>query len=420
MSQSERKSKFRYGRLAILGFGLIVLISVCIFFMTKSDKYQIYREINMDRKEAGTLEKIILDSEETKVKFLYYPSFDKESINKKVKAYLDSLPNEDGITFVDYESKEVSEQAYTTIRFHYQKLSMDQTLEKEAYKSFNFHNDTGEEVALQDVFRGGYERVLKNEVETQLGISIQELDTLSFLIQEDGIAFQNDDGKEVTLPYDTYKNIIKLKNKGLATQSLQRKRFVEVDPDKPMIALTFDDGPSPYTTSFMQVMEDNNATGTFFMLGKNVVANVDIVTHMYEQGFEIANHSWNHKNVSSDDRDLIKSQIFDTQDAIYQICGDEPTKFRPPYGAYNEVTQEVAGSGIDIALWNVDTLDWKNRDAQKTYENAKAGVRDGAIILFHDLYPTSLEAIEKLVPELVSQGYQLVTFSDIIKYRYSE
>ena len=74
-------------------------------------------------------------------------------------------------------------------------------------------------------------------------------------------------------------------------------------------------------------------------------------------------------------------------------------------------------NGLQVALWNVDSEDWKNRDKQITLERAKAGEFDGAVILFHDLYPTTLEAVKELVPYLQSKGYQLVTVSELFEYK---
>ena len=168
----------------------------------------------------------------------------------------------------------------------------------------------------------------------------------------------------------------------------------------------------------MKVFEEHQANASFFMLGQNIQNYPDTVKHMVENGFEICNHSWDHKSIESDDRQHIRKEVFDTQDVLYELTGHEAVYVRPPYGAWNDTTKQVLNqNGLQVALWNVDSEDWKNRDKQITLERAKAGEFDGAMILFHDLYPTTLEAVKELVPYLQSKGYQLVTVSELFKYK---
>lgn len=416
MSRTRRKRKIRYGRIVFsvaclffIGFGLVKILAA-------PDPYKEYKNVSSETKLAGDHKEIIEEISDEKVKFLHYPEFDQELIDQKMLEVVNQLPDEQGITFLDYDSKEVLDQ-YISVTFHYQALNMENVKQNESFTSFTFHKDSGEEVALQDILRRNYRDVILEQFKKQANITVTDLDEVSFAIGDSAIELSAQSGK-VTLPYSDYKQYIKIAGKGIATEKLEVKRNVEIDPSKPMIALTFDDGPSPYTDEFMRVFEEHNATASFFMLGKNVNEYPDTVKHMVENGFEVCNHSWDHKSISSTDKAFIAQEVFDTQDAIYKLTGHEPTRVRPPYGEYNDTTLEVAnGNGVNVTLWNVDTLDWQNRDASITLQKAKEGIYDGAVILFHDLYPTSLEAIKQLVPYIQSQGYQLVTVSDIFKYK---
>lgn len=412
----RRKRKVRYGRI-VFSVACLVFISLgLVKILASPDPYKQYKEVNTENKLAGDQKEIIEEISDEKAKFLHYPEFEQETINKKMLEVVNGLPDENGISFLDYDSKEVLD-SYISVTFHYQLLNMEAVIQEETYTSFTFHKDTGEEVVLSDVLRRNYHDVVIEQFKKQANITLQDLETVSFAIGDTALELSAQSGK-VTLPYSDYKQYIKIPGKGIANEKLEVKRKVEIDPNKPMIALTFDDGPSPYTDEFMAVFEQHNATASFFMLGKNVNEYPDTVKHMVENGFEVCNHSWDHKNIKSTDKAFITQEIYDTQDVIYKLTGHEPTRVRPPFGEYNDTTLEIAnGNGVNVTLWNVDTEDWLNRDASVTLQRAKEGIYDGAVILFHDLYPTSLEAVKQLIPYIQSEGYQLVTVSDLFKYK---
>lgn len=416
MKQARKQRKVRYGRVVFLIACLIFVFIGLIRILAKPDPYQMYKEVSNESKLVGEATELFEEISEEKAKFFHYPKFENEAMNKKILAYINSLPDENGITFVDYESKEVLEQ-YTTVLFHYQLLDMEQKVQKEALTSYTFVNESGEIATLSDVLRRDYVDIVKEQFQKQANITLESLEEVELSIGENALDLIADN-QRISLPYGDFKSYMKIPGKGISDVNLEKKRTVEVDPNKPMIAITFDDGPTPFTDDFMNVFEQYNATASFFMLGKNIANYPDSVKHMYEYGFEMCNHSWDHQNISSDDTAFIKQEIFDTQDAIYQLTGHEPTRIRPPYGAYNATSAQIANdNGMAITLWNVDTEDWSNRDKAISLERAKAGAWDGAIILFHDLYPSSLDTIKELIPYLQEQGYQLVTVSDLFKYK---
>ena len=185
-----------------------------------------------------------------------------------------------------------------------------------------------------------------------------------------------------------------------------------VDPSKPAIALTFDDGPNPSTTNrLLDILEQSGAKATFFMLGNLVSGGPDCIKRMKELGMEIGSHTYDHTQLTKLSAEGVQSQVQRTNDNVNKIIGEKPTVMRPPYGAYNATVK--AGAGVPIILWSVDTLDWKSRNADSVCEVVRKNVRDGSIILFHDIYGTSVDAVERLIPELQRQGYQLVTVSEL-------
>ena len=188
-----------------------------------------------------------------------------------------------------------------------------------------------------------------------------------------------------------------------------------IDPKKKMVALTFDDGPGPYTDRLLKCLKRNNAVATFFLVGSSVSNYKSEVKQMYKLGCEIGNHTWSHPQLSAMSGSGIQSQIDSTNRQIRAITGHNAALVRPPYGAYNSTVQ--ANAGAPLILWSIDTLDWKTRNAQNTINVVMNEVKDGSIVLMHDIHSPSVDAAEVLVPRLIKAGYQLVTVSELAKYR---
>ncbi len=189
-----------------------------------------------------------------------------------------------------------------------------------------------------------------------------------------------------------------------------------VDTSKPMIALTFDDGPNKKTTiPILDILKEYNGVATFFILGNRVSNNVDILQRMLEEGSEIGNHSYNHKELTKISSEELRAQIMNTQDVVIDSIGNEPKFMRPTYGSYDDNLK--SNVGMPLILWSIDTLDWKSRNSKKVTDHVLENVKDGDIILMHDIYESTAEAVKLLVPELIDRGYQLVTVSELFEAR---
>lgn len=188
-----------------------------------------------------------------------------------------------------------------------------------------------------------------------------------------------------------------------------------VDKNKPMIALTFDDGPNYNTVKVLDILEKYGVRATFFILGCNVSSNEKIIKRMHDLGMEIGNHMYSHKLITKLSDEVIQEEIKIVDDLIFDITGEYPTLLRPSYGTFNKRIREIVDK--PIIIWNVDTLDWKYHSSDRITDKVLKRGRDGSIVLMHDIYSATANSLEKLIPELLSRGYQLVTVSELLYYK---
>ena len=192
-----------------------------------------------------------------------------------------------------------------------------------------------------------------------------------------------------------------------------------LDPDATpkMLALTFDDGPGQYTEELLDILAQYNAKATFFMTGSNgsfgVAHYPEAVRRMVELGCELGNHSYDHTKLSTLDAQGIADEYAKVDALISDITGGSITTLaRTPGGETDtSVTQAV---GKPCIHWDLDTRDWETKDTQSTIDRVLgANLEDGDVILMHDIWQPTIEACKTLIPELINQGFQLVTISEM-------
>lgn len=188
-----------------------------------------------------------------------------------------------------------------------------------------------------------------------------------------------------------------------------------LDPNKPMVALTFDDGPGKRTEELLDVLEQNGAHATFFMVGPNVKRYPETVKRIYETGNELGNHSTNHPQLTKLSPEKIQKEMNETNEAVKKASGVKPTVMRPPYGAINDKVK--ANVGLPMIMWSIDTLDWKTKNVEAIKNVTYKNVKDGDVILLHDIHNKSVDAAKEMIPELIAKGYQLVTISEMAEAR---
>ena len=204
---------------------------------------------------------------------------------------------------------------------------------------------------------------------------------------------------------------------GSAFAKVRKLETVQTDGSvsvvRPRVALTFDDGPSPkYTPILLDGLKERNVHATFFLLGKNIKKNQKLVQRMQKEGHLLGNHTYNHVQLDKISETTAKQEILRTNNEIYETAGIYPEYMRPPYGAWKK-NLELCVEMLPV-FWTIDTLDWKVKNTEKIVRTVKEQIEDGAIILMHDEYDTSVEAALQVVDELKNQEYELVTVDQLI------
>ena len=181
----------------------------------------------------------------------------------------------------------------------------------------------------------------------------------------------------------------------------------------PQAALTFDDGPdSRYTPLLLDGLKERNVRVSFFLLGEKVEQYPELVERMQKEGHLVGNHTYHHVQLNKLNETKAREEILKTNNLIYETTGVYPLYLRPPFGAWKK-NLELCVEMLPV-FWTIDTLDWKVQNTEKIVRTVQEQIEDGAIILMHDEYDTSVEAALQVVDELKNQGYELVTVDQLI------
>lgn len=183
------------------------------------------------------------------------------------------------------------------------------------------------------------------------------------------------------------------------------------------VALTYDDGPSTLTPQLLKAFTDRQATATLFMLGNAAQAHPQIVRQAHRQGFEIANHTYDHRAISDLPDATVAWEVDQTNRVLARLTGQRPTLMRPPHAARTQRTDAVVGrSGLAVVVWNNSPEDWLpgNRSAARITQLTLERTSRNSIILMHDIHPWTVDAAPAIIDGLQKQGYTLVTVSQLL------
>ena len=233
-------------------------------------------------------------------------------------------------------------------------------------------------------------------------LDLEEDETYYFRLR----SFMDFEGEKL---YSNYSEVYSATVKNIITPE-------EIDPSRPVIALTFDDGPSVNraSDSILKTLEKYGVRATFFVVGENAENNPENVKRKAELGCEIGNHTFTHKYYG---KNVTKQEIVKCSNTIEKITGARPTVFRATGGIVNPFIKKTCKKqGMSLYYWTIDTQDWKYKNSRRVLREALKA-EDGDIILMHDIYPTTAKAVKRLIPKLINKGYQFVTVSELVKYK---
>ncbi|HAQ0587025.1 TPA: polysaccharide deacetylase family protein [Enterococcus faecium] len=198
-----------------------------------------------------------------------------------------------------------------------------------------------------------------------------------------------------------------------SSQSTQDSTKTSRDPAVKSVAISFDDGPGATATpQLLRILKEKNVHATFFVLGENTAQHPEIVKQTAEAGHEIGNHTYDHQNLATLSAQSMTEEVTKADTEIKKVTGKTPTFVRPPYGSVTNVGATIIQR--PIIEWSVDSEDWKTRNPDLILQKIQATVYDGAIILFHDIYPETIRAVPQVIDYLKEQGYRITTVGDLL------
>lgn len=363
----------------------------------------------------------IIDKNDNYVLDVKYPRFNKEEINNIILDYLydyirtfkeNAKSKDKNKLLIEYEI--YAEEDLLNVIFY-----INNTLnEKDKYKSFLIDVNKGKEISITEIYDSSYLiENINNKIKTKYSeyivnvVNSKTLSDFDYKLTSEGInIYFNNFLFDKTYSYTPFVYISFKEN------AIVKERII--DTSKKIIAFTFDDGPGGYTKELTDILNEYSSSATFFMLGNRMKYNQDSVKYAYNNGMEIGSHTYAHKYlINLSDKEVLE-EINSTTIIFNEITGSNIKLIRPPYGNYSNRVKEL--SPFPIILWNIDPKDWLYRDADKVYNHVLENISDGDIVLMHEVYPETVEAVKMLLPELKARGYEIVNVTELASIKNVE
>jgi len=438
-------------RVAIVFLIIISIVFIRIFITDETSDITVSMGVNDD---IYTMESIIQYGDHLVIG-AHYPVFEDRSINKDILDLINRNINKFKDTFykigildsiykselnIDYEVHS-SQDDIISIKFTIIENMYYYAQPKFRVETINYDHKKDKRIHLNNIFRGDYLEELRSYVSDD-SIKFNKDSFSNFILKNDSIVFFLDNDEDILrIPYIMLKEYIRpnfmnfesietymakkpidieiitsdeVENNESIKTSTETSRVISLK--RPMVALTFDDGPyARATIPILNTLKEHNVVGTFFVLGNRVEMHKDIVKRIVDEGNEIGNHTYSHIQLTSLPKDKVRYQIDKTQKAILSVTGIEPKIMRPTYGSYDDKLKSTIN--MPMILWSIDPKDWKVKDGEKIANHVLSQVKDGDIILLHDMFESTTEAVDIIVPGLLNRGFQLVTVSELYEYK---
>lgn len=322
-----------------------------------------------------------------------YPVFE-DNRDAYVRRYVKEFDTK-GITKIDYELGKSGD--YTTVLF---KFYNDEDLKKVETLIL----DKSEQIYLQDLFDVDK---LKEVIGADEKVGFNDINVL---FNDKSTTFYVSSNGELTSKEVINNKLTDVSKIALVLDEDYHKEHTIIK-DAKLVAFTFDDGPSKYSLDIANILEEYNARATFFEVGYNIKARPEVTKELSDRGFEIANHTTDHSKLTKLTQEKYLSKINDNNAIFKELTGKDMPYLRPPYGYYNDDIK--ASAGVPIVTWSLDTRDWESRNKDKVIEMVMSNIKEGDIILFHDLYESTRDAVKELMPLLKEEGYQAVSVTEL-------
>ncbi len=388
----------------------VILLFLCLYLA----KLSFYKE----KKEFGrpldieVIKTNIYDEEDKYLIDVYYPKYKDVELNKIVTNWLYNY-------IKDFKEKSLEEKSRLEINYtlynigNYTNIFFDinNSLNKNDQRKSILINLKEKRLALitelynEEELREKIDRVNKKySSNISNKVLSSDINEFNYYITEDEFIIYFDNIKYENI---SYLPILNLKE--------SKKISYEENKYKKMVALTFDDGPSEYSLEILDCLLENNSKATFFELGNRMKNNNEITKKLYDSGMEIGSHTYSHKYLTRIDKNGVLNEINSVSILFNEITNDNIKLLRAPYGSVNSNVREL--SPFPIILWNIDTKDWLYKDPSKSSPIVLDHVSDGDIVLMHDVHKPTIELVKIIVPELKARGFELVTVSELAKYK---
>ncbi|MDR0269361.1 polysaccharide deacetylase family protein [Paenibacillus sp.] len=465
--------KVVYGILLILG--IFVVGYLVSFILQSNDDSASEAKNDENIVEASKYPGVGLVTEITEKKkyniAMHYPKFKSDKLNAEIEGYVSSI-KEGFLTNVDENKKYIKDyvpelslsmEIYPVVENVYSIVFSEENYvvganAQQKVKVYLVDTKMGDFIQPTEIFKDTKQN--REQLYALLNKAFQESKEYSPLLLEGELkSFAQDSGNQfkgmylkgkssifqfdkyevtagaagtpkISIPLDEMKNLLTDEWKGKLQIKNDKKETPKNSNDKNIakgekidknkhsstgvkrVALTFDDGPHPKDTlKILELLKKYDAKATFFMLGGRVDFYPDVVKKIADQGHELGNHTWDHKDLKTLSTAEAIQEVERTNQAIKSAVGREPTVFRPPYGARNKEVENAIG--IPSVLWTIDTLDWKSHNPDQILKIVKENVKDGSTILMHDIHRTTVEAVEPILKYLKKEGYECVTVSEL-------
>ncbi len=378
-----------------------IIIVTLVLLSIISSLYALISHLNKEEKEPkmyirnliNSYKVLKIDNREINYK-AEYPFFNYDILDNEIKNIISDKPN----TSITYEISYFN-QIYNilfTIKQNdkntYKNVLLDLQNEKIIDKNVIYNFDIAGNEILERI-KNKYSTAIYNRV------LLDGFKHASVNIEQRGIKVLFDDNL-FNVDYEVY-------------LFLGEEKETAGDSYDKVIAFTFDDGPGDYTKDIVNTLKENASSATFFELGSKMKSNQEIVKYLIDNNMEVGSHTYSHKNLNSATLKTIEEEINSTNIIYNEITDKDVPLTRTPYGnAINKVKSII---NTPIIQWNIDTKDWLYRDANKIAKHILDNAQDGDIILMHDIYPETLEAIRISLPELNSRGFKVTSVSNLAK-----